>query len=184
MLQLIPGPVQTQPGTTPNIKHIVVGRCFTYTTLINSSLRSRGAFLRFCTFEDEIPTKGVFEKPTQSYGSWGHTSRTSSVLWIPSRVGHVQQTAEFFVWDKPLSNKRMKDETEELQNWQVWKHYFWMNRTYLTLQKSAEENILFKSLTLFLLYEKKQENKTYFNRTTFINSTTQLILISYLKLKT
>uniref|UniRef100_A0A3P9LSL4 ADP-ribosyl cyclase/cyclic ADP-ribose hydrolase n=1 Tax=Oryzias latipes TaxID=8090 RepID=A0A3P9LSL4_ORYLA len=38
MLQLSRGPVQTQPGTTPNIRHIVVGRCFTYTTLINSSL--------------------------------------------------------------------------------------------------------------------------------------------------
>uniref|UniRef100_A0A8C7YYY6 ADP-ribosyl cyclase/cyclic ADP-ribose hydrolase n=1 Tax=Oryzias sinensis TaxID=183150 RepID=A0A8C7YYY6_9TELE len=38
MLQLSHGQVQTQPGTTPNIRHIVVGRCFTYTTLINSSL--------------------------------------------------------------------------------------------------------------------------------------------------
>ncbi|XP_063730032.1 ADP-ribosyl cyclase/cyclic ADP-ribose hydrolase 1 isoform X2 [Eleginops maclovinus] len=36
---LCSGPLKAQQGTTPNIKHIVVGRCFNYITLVNSSLR-------------------------------------------------------------------------------------------------------------------------------------------------
>ncbi|XP_075308499.1 ADP-ribosyl cyclase/cyclic ADP-ribose hydrolase 1-like isoform X2 [Odontesthes bonariensis] len=39
MLQLCMGRVQAQLGTTPNIKHIVVGRCFTYFTIVNPRLR-------------------------------------------------------------------------------------------------------------------------------------------------
>uniref|UniRef100_A0A3P9MZY0 ADP-ribosyl cyclase/cyclic ADP-ribose hydrolase n=1 Tax=Poecilia reticulata TaxID=8081 RepID=A0A3P9MZY0_POERE len=37
--QLCLCPVQATFGTTPNIKHIVIGRCFTYTTLIQPGLR-------------------------------------------------------------------------------------------------------------------------------------------------
>uniref|UniRef100_A0A3Q2TZF2 ADP-ribosyl cyclase/cyclic ADP-ribose hydrolase n=2 Tax=Fundulus heteroclitus TaxID=8078 RepID=A0A3Q2TZF2_FUNHE len=37
--QLCFGPAQAVFGTTPNIKHIVIGRCFTYTTLVQPGLR-------------------------------------------------------------------------------------------------------------------------------------------------
>ncbi|XP_047206095.1 ADP-ribosyl cyclase/cyclic ADP-ribose hydrolase 1-like isoform X3 [Girardinichthys multiradiatus] len=37
--QLCHSPVQATFGTTPNIKHIVIGRCFTYTTLVQPGLR-------------------------------------------------------------------------------------------------------------------------------------------------
>uniref|UniRef100_M4A1C9 ADP-ribosyl cyclase/cyclic ADP-ribose hydrolase n=1 Tax=Xiphophorus maculatus TaxID=8083 RepID=M4A1C9_XIPMA len=37
--QLCLCPVQATFGTTPNIKHIVIGRCFTYTTLVQPGLR-------------------------------------------------------------------------------------------------------------------------------------------------
>lgn len=39
MLHFCPSQLRAQLGTTPNIKHIVVGRCYTYTTLVNPSLR-------------------------------------------------------------------------------------------------------------------------------------------------
>ncbi|KAF3836296.1 hypothetical protein F7725_028854 [Dissostichus mawsoni] len=39
MFLLCPGPLKAQLGTTPNIKHIVVGRCLNYITLVNPSLR-------------------------------------------------------------------------------------------------------------------------------------------------
>ncbi|KAK5898122.1 hypothetical protein CgunFtcFv8_015566 [Champsocephalus gunnari] len=39
MFLLCSGPLKAQLGTTPNIKHIVVGRCFNYITLVNPSLR-------------------------------------------------------------------------------------------------------------------------------------------------
>uniref|UniRef100_A0AAX7SDK7 ADP-ribosyl cyclase/cyclic ADP-ribose hydrolase n=1 Tax=Astatotilapia calliptera TaxID=8154 RepID=A0AAX7SDK7_ASTCA len=38
-LHFCPSQLRAQLGTTPNIKHIVVGRCYTYTTLVNPSLR-------------------------------------------------------------------------------------------------------------------------------------------------
>nr|XP_040023391.1 ADP-ribosyl cyclase/cyclic ADP-ribose hydrolase 1-like [Gasterosteus aculeatus aculeatus]XP_040023392.1 ADP-ribosyl cyclase/cyclic ADP-ribose hydrolase 1-like [Gasterosteus aculeatus aculeatus] len=37
--QLCVGQLRAQLGTTPNIKHIVVGRCYNYITLVNPSLR-------------------------------------------------------------------------------------------------------------------------------------------------
>ncbi|KAM6900573.1 ADP-ribosyl cyclase/cyclic ADP-ribose hydrolase 1-like [Xenentodon cancila] len=39
VLQFCRGQALPQLGTTPHIKHIVVGRCYTYTTLVNPSLR-------------------------------------------------------------------------------------------------------------------------------------------------
>ncbi|XP_034717965.1 ADP-ribosyl cyclase/cyclic ADP-ribose hydrolase 1-like [Etheostoma cragini] len=39
MFLLCPGQLSTQLGTTANIKHIVVGRCYNYITLVNPSLR-------------------------------------------------------------------------------------------------------------------------------------------------
>ncbi|XP_056220582.1 ADP-ribosyl cyclase/cyclic ADP-ribose hydrolase 1-like [Seriola aureovittata] len=39
MLLLCPCQLRAQLGTTPNIKHIVVGRCYNYITLIDPSLR-------------------------------------------------------------------------------------------------------------------------------------------------
>ncbi|XP_041823846.1 ADP-ribosyl cyclase/cyclic ADP-ribose hydrolase 1 [Melanotaenia boesemani] len=39
MPQFCPVQVHAQLGTTPNIKHIVVGRCFTYTTVVNPNSR-------------------------------------------------------------------------------------------------------------------------------------------------
>nr|XP_019942750.1 PREDICTED: ADP-ribosyl cyclase/cyclic ADP-ribose hydrolase 1-like [Paralichthys olivaceus]XP_019942751.1 PREDICTED: ADP-ribosyl cyclase/cyclic ADP-ribose hydrolase 1-like [Paralichthys olivaceus] len=39
MLLLCSGQLRAQLGTTPNIKHIVVGRCYSYITLVNPSLR-------------------------------------------------------------------------------------------------------------------------------------------------
>ncbi|XP_054479359.1 ADP-ribosyl cyclase/cyclic ADP-ribose hydrolase 1-like [Anoplopoma fimbria] len=39
MLLLCPGQLRAQLGTTPHIKHIVVGRCYDYITLVNPSLR-------------------------------------------------------------------------------------------------------------------------------------------------
>ncbi|XP_071340879.1 ADP-ribosyl cyclase/cyclic ADP-ribose hydrolase 1-like isoform X2 [Trachinotus anak] len=39
MLLLCPSQLRAQLGTTPNIKHIVVGRCHSYITLIDPSLR-------------------------------------------------------------------------------------------------------------------------------------------------
>ncbi|XP_047468113.1 ADP-ribosyl cyclase/cyclic ADP-ribose hydrolase 1-like isoform X2 [Mugil cephalus] len=38
LLQLCSGQLRQQLGTTPNIKHIVVGRCYTYITLVNPGL--------------------------------------------------------------------------------------------------------------------------------------------------
>ncbi|XP_040921222.1 ADP-ribosyl cyclase/cyclic ADP-ribose hydrolase 1-like [Toxotes jaculatrix] len=39
ILLLCPGKLRAQLGTTPNIKHIVIGRCYNYITLVNPSLR-------------------------------------------------------------------------------------------------------------------------------------------------
>ncbi|XP_018556349.1 ADP-ribosyl cyclase/cyclic ADP-ribose hydrolase 1 [Lates calcarifer] len=39
VLLLCPSQLTAQFGTTPNIKHIVVGRCYNYITLVNPSLR-------------------------------------------------------------------------------------------------------------------------------------------------
>lgn len=39
MLLFWPGQLKAQLGTTPNIKHIVVGRCYNYITLVDPSLR-------------------------------------------------------------------------------------------------------------------------------------------------
>ncbi|XP_038586945.1 LOW QUALITY PROTEIN: ADP-ribosyl cyclase/cyclic ADP-ribose hydrolase 1-like [Micropterus salmoides] len=39
MLLVCPGQLRARLGTTPNIKHIVVGRCYNYITLVNPSLR-------------------------------------------------------------------------------------------------------------------------------------------------
>lgn len=39
MLLFCPGQLRAQLGTTPNIKQIVVGRCYSYITLVNPSLR-------------------------------------------------------------------------------------------------------------------------------------------------
>ncbi|XP_044196172.1 ADP-ribosyl cyclase/cyclic ADP-ribose hydrolase 1-like [Thunnus albacares] len=39
MLLLCPSQLRAQLGTTPNIKHIVVGRCYSYMTLVNPTLR-------------------------------------------------------------------------------------------------------------------------------------------------
>ncbi|XP_028288852.1 ADP-ribosyl cyclase/cyclic ADP-ribose hydrolase 1-like [Parambassis ranga] len=39
VLQLCTGHLRAQLGTTPNIRHIVVGRCYAYVTLVNPSLR-------------------------------------------------------------------------------------------------------------------------------------------------
>ncbi|XP_019131011.2 ADP-ribosyl cyclase/cyclic ADP-ribose hydrolase 1 [Larimichthys crocea] len=39
MLLLCPAQLRAQLGTTPNIKHIVVGRCYNYITLVNPNLR-------------------------------------------------------------------------------------------------------------------------------------------------
>ncbi|XP_010770731.1 ADP-ribosyl cyclase/cyclic ADP-ribose hydrolase 1-like [Notothenia coriiceps] len=39
MFLLCSVPLKAQLGTTPNIKHIVVGRCFNYITLVNPTLR-------------------------------------------------------------------------------------------------------------------------------------------------
>ncbi|XP_060920320.1 ADP-ribosyl cyclase/cyclic ADP-ribose hydrolase 1 isoform X1 [Labrus mixtus] len=39
ILLFCPGPLSAQLGTTPNIKHIVVGRCYNYITLVNPSSR-------------------------------------------------------------------------------------------------------------------------------------------------
>ncbi|XP_069552514.1 ADP-ribosyl cyclase/cyclic ADP-ribose hydrolase 1-like [Brachyistius frenatus] len=39
MLQLCPGQPRAELGTTPNIKHIVVGRCYAYVTLLSDSPR-------------------------------------------------------------------------------------------------------------------------------------------------
>uniref|UniRef100_A0A3Q3LQ79 ADP-ribosyl cyclase/cyclic ADP-ribose hydrolase n=2 Tax=Mastacembelus armatus TaxID=205130 RepID=A0A3Q3LQ79_9TELE len=39
MLLFCPSQLSAQLGTTPNIKHIVVGRCYSYITLVNPSLR-------------------------------------------------------------------------------------------------------------------------------------------------
>ncbi|XP_074550154.1 ADP-ribosyl cyclase/cyclic ADP-ribose hydrolase 1-like [Halichoeres trimaculatus] len=36
---VLAGPLRAQLGTTPNIKHIVVGRCYNYVTLVNPTLR-------------------------------------------------------------------------------------------------------------------------------------------------
>ncbi|KAG8009582.1 ADP-ribosyl cyclase/cyclic ADP-ribose hydrolase 1 [Nibea albiflora] len=41
MLLLCPAQLRAQLGTTPNIKHIVVGRCYNYITLVNPNLRCR-----------------------------------------------------------------------------------------------------------------------------------------------
>ncbi|XP_008303881.1 ADP-ribosyl cyclase/cyclic ADP-ribose hydrolase 1-like [Stegastes partitus] len=38
MAQMCQGQLRAQLGTTPNIKHIVVGRCYTYVTIVNPSL--------------------------------------------------------------------------------------------------------------------------------------------------
>lgn len=73
---------------------------------------------RFALLRSKLPwknskTKEFLKKQqqkVQSYALWGHTWRTGSdQCRIPGRVGHVQQTTEFFVWNKPLSKERMKD---------------------------------------------------------------------------
>nr|XP_057916367.1 ADP-ribosyl cyclase/cyclic ADP-ribose hydrolase 1 isoform X2 [Doryrhamphus excisus] len=39
VVSMSPGPLSAHFGTTPNIKHIVVGRCFSYITLVNPGVR-------------------------------------------------------------------------------------------------------------------------------------------------
>ncbi|XP_068438438.1 ADP-ribosyl cyclase/cyclic ADP-ribose hydrolase 1-like [Clinocottus analis] len=83
------GSVRAQPGTTPNIKDIVVGRCYNYISLVNPSLRLdceniwrrfEESVLRQSSFNETVDYRQMFSAINQTWPSdgflfWSKTRR-------------------------------------------------------------------------------------------------------------